>query len=182
MSMTSRRLFSDSRMPEPPSETRSCVAWEARRFSSRTRRRAVSAGVIVHLWSLQVDHGGAVANKSALDRVREICLALPEATEKPFGGHTDPTWRVPDKIFAMYSDNHHGDGRVSQCKAPPGAQEVLRRRPPALLHPALCRSYCWVGIRLDVRPVDWDVLAALVNDSYRMTAPKGLLKQLDPAG
>jgi hypothetical protein len=27
----------------------------------------------------------------ALERLREICLALPEATEKPFGGHTDPT-------------------------------------------------------------------------------------------
>ena len=57
--------------------------------------------------------------ETAVDGLREICLALPEATEKPFGGHTDPTWRVRDKIFAMYSDNHHGDGVVSvQCKAP----------------------------------------------------------------
>lgn len=56
-----------------------------------------------------------------LDRLREICLALPEATEKEAWG--DPTFRVRDKILAMHKV---GDGRMSMwCKAPPGAKGVL---------------------------------------------------------
>ena len=52
--------------------------------------------------------------------LREICLALPEVTEKPFGGHTNPAFRVREKIFALTME---GDGRVSVTfKAPPGAQ------------------------------------------------------------
>jgi len=36
----------------------------------------------------------------------------------------------------------------------------------------------WIGVRLDV-PVDWNIVADLVTDSYRMTAPKRLLAQLE---
>jgi len=77
--------------------------------------------------------GGVMADESIVRRLRKICLALPEATERPFGGHTDPTWRVREKIFVMYSDNH-GDGMVSlQCKGPPGASRLpdTRLRKPA---------------------------------------------------
>ena len=56
-----------------------------------------------------------------IDRLRAICLALPEAVEKETWG--DPTFRVRDKIFAM---EKRGDGRVSLwCKAPEGSQMVL---------------------------------------------------------
>jgi len=131
------------------------------------------------------ERGGVVAaGEAALNRLREICLALPEAREKPFGGLTDPTWRVRDKIFAMYSDNHYGEGMVSlQCKAPPGAQEVLTGAgPERFFVPPYVGHIGWLGVRLDVPPVDWDVLASLITDSYRMIAPKRLLKQLGPAG
>lgn len=57
--------------------------------------------------------------KKPIDRLRAICLALPEAAEKEAWG--DPTFRVRDKIFAM---EKRGDGRISVwCKAPPGSQE-----------------------------------------------------------
>ena len=60
-----------------------------------------------------------------LDRLRAICLALPEATETLSWGVV-PTFRVRDKIFAQDEVNHHGDGRVALwLKAPPGAQEIL---------------------------------------------------------
>jgi hypothetical protein len=36
----------------------------------------------------------------------------------------------------------------------------------------------WVGVWLDV-PIDWDVIAGLITDSYRMTAPKRLAAALD---
>ena len=56
-----------------------------------------------------------------VDRLRAICLALPEAAEKETWG--DPTFRVRDRIFALV---RHGDGWLSfWCKAPEGSQTVL---------------------------------------------------------
>jgi predicted DNA-binding protein (MmcQ/YjbR family) len=117
---------------------------------------------------------------AALECLRAICLALPEATEQLFGGHTTPTFRVRDKIFAMFTNDHHGDGRVALwCKAPPGAQGVLvGSDPERFFAPPYVGPKGWIGVRLD-RPVDWEEVEALVTDSYRMTAPKRLLAQLD---
>jgi predicted DNA-binding protein (MmcQ/YjbR family) len=117
----------------------------------------------------------------ALKRLREICLALPEATEKPFGGHTDPTWRVRDKIFVMFNGADHGDEVSLWCKAPPGAQDVLVAGDPARFFvPPYVGHNGWVGVRLDL-PVDWDFVAGLVTDSYRLTAPKRLAVMLQSA-
>ena len=109
-----------------------------------------------------------------LDRLREICLALPEAIEEAWG---DPTFRVRDKIFAQYKV---GDGRMSVwCKAPPGAQGVLvGSDPQRFFVPPYVGHIGWVGVRLDVE-IDWDDVADLVEESYRMTAPKRLLALLD---
>jgi predicted DNA-binding protein (MmcQ/YjbR family) len=108
----------------------------------------------------------------SIARIREICLALPEAVEKPFGGHTDPAFRVRDKIFAVVSRPFE---HVSlTCKGPPGAQEILIGsdaeryfRPPYTGHRG------WVGVRLDL-PIDWPIVEDIIRDSYRMTAPKRL--------
>ncbi|WP_243715008.1 MmcQ/YjbR family DNA-binding protein, partial [Actinomadura bangladeshensis] len=56
-----------------------------------------------------------------LVRIREICLSLPEVLEKPFGGHTAPSFRVRDKLFVMTSE----DGLSMTFKAGPGVQEAL---------------------------------------------------------
>ena len=116
---------------------------------------------------------------AALERLREICLALPEATEKPFGGHTDPTWRVRDKIFVMFNGGDHDASHVSfWCKAPPGAQDVLVGGDPGRFFvPPYVGHNGWVGVRLDV-PIDWEIVEGLVQDSYLMTAPKRLGAQL----
>jgi hypothetical protein len=53
--------------------------------------------------------------------LRRICLRLPEATEKPFGGHEAPSFRVRDNLFLMLRE----DGRSFTCKAPPGDQEAV---------------------------------------------------------
>jgi predicted DNA-binding protein (MmcQ/YjbR family) len=113
-----------------------------------------------------------------LRQLRKVCLALPEATEKVAWG--EPTFRVRDKIFAMFTDNHHGDGRVSLwCKAPPGVQEVLVGADPRRFYvPPYVGHKGWVGVRLDVK-VDWDEVADMVKDSYVMTAPKRLAALLD---
>jgi len=45
------------------------------------------------------------SRRSPTDRVRAICGALPEAEERPFGGHTAPAFRIGDKFFVMTSED-----------------------------------------------------------------------------
>lgn len=113
--------------------------------------------------------------KSPADRLRAICLALPEAMEKEAWG--DPTFRVRDRIFAMFKQ---GDGRPSLwCKALPGSQTVLvGADPERFFVPPYVGHRGWVGMRLDRGP-DWNEVAELVRRSYRLTAPKRLAGRLD---
>lgn len=111
----------------------------------------------------------------ALNHLRAICLALPEASEQ--GGVGNPTFKVRDKIFAM---RHQMAGRMSVwCKAPPGAQSALIQTSPHLFFvPPYVGHHGWVGMWLDV-DLDWDYIAELIEESYRMTAPKRLCARLD---
>lgn len=116
--------------------------------------------------------------RSPLKRVRDICLALPEANEKEAWGR--PTFRIRGKkMFAMYMDNHHDDGRLALwVNAPPGEQDLLVEadRDCCFVPPYMGPSG-WVGLRLD-REVNWDEVADLVLESYRMAAPKKLIARL----
>jgi predicted DNA-binding protein (MmcQ/YjbR family) len=113
--------------------------------------------------------------KPPIDRLREICLALPEAAEKEAWG--DPTFRVRDKIFAMQK---RGDGRVSVwLKAPEGSQTILVGADPGRYFvPPYVGHKGWIGVRLDAGP-DWAQVAALVKRSYRLIAPKRLAGQVE---
>lgn len=110
-----------------------------------------------------------------LDQLRAICLALPEAAEE--GGVGNPSFKVRGKIFAM---QHGVDGRPSLwCKAPSGFQGVLVESDPARYFvPPYVGHHGWVGVYLDGE-IDWGLIADLVDDSYRMTAPKRLCALLD---
>ncbi|HET7459040.1 MAG TPA: MmcQ/YjbR family DNA-binding protein, partial [Gemmatimonadaceae bacterium] len=69
---------------------------------------------------------------TAIERLRRICLALPEAHEVEAWG--EPTFRVRNKIFAVYAtaETHHGAGRASVwVKAKGGNQDLLVRADPA---------------------------------------------------
>lgn len=112
----------------------------------------------------------------ALKRLREICLMLPEAIEQ--GGVGNPSFKVRDKIFAM---RHGFEGRMSMwCKAPPGAQDVLVGSDAARFFvPPYVGHHGWVGVWLDGDEMDWDEIADLVRESYRMTAPKRLSLMMD---
>ena len=108
-------------------------------------------------------------------RVRGICLALPEVAEKPFGGHTAPSFRIRDKLFVMTSE----DGGYLTFKAGPGVQEALvASEPKRFFVPKYVGSKGWVGARLDTDQ-DWDELAELIEESYRLIAPKRLVDRLD---
>ncbi len=113
----------------------------------------------------------------SFDRLRAICLALPEATEKQWGDAM-ASFRVRDKVFAWYLENHHSDGRIALwCKAPPGAQPALvGSEPERFFVPPYVGHHGWVGVWLDVAAerIDWDEIGEIVAESYRMTAPKRL--------
>lgn len=123
--------------------------------------------------------GRLLSMTGVLERVRAICLGLPEATERL--SHGSPTFFVRDKkTFVMYLDNHHGDRRLALwCAAPAGAQaELVSAEPDRFFVPPYVGHRGWLGVRLD-RDLDWDEVAGIIRDAYRQVAPKGLVAQLD---
>ena len=114
-----------------------------------------------------------------LDRVRAACLALPEVVERP--SHGAPTFFVRSKVtFVTVMDDHHGDGRLALwCAAPVGAQEELVAANPArFFRPPYVGHRGWLGVRIDGRP-DWTEIGEIIEDAYRVVAPKILVAQLD---
>jgi hypothetical protein len=115
------------------------------------------------------------SRSNPIERLRAICLQFPEATEKSFGGHTAPSFRVRDKLFVMTSE----DGTSMTCKAPPGDQAMLvASDPDRYFVPAYVGNKGWIGIRLGPG-LDWDKISEIAEESYRMTAPKKLSTELD---
>jgi predicted DNA-binding protein (MmcQ/YjbR family) len=104
-----------------------------------------------------------------LRRLRQICLALPEAEERTTWDA--PTFRVRGKIFAMAPGRAGADVWI---KAPRGSQALLvEAAPQRFFVPPYLGPKGWVGIRLEEKP-DWAEVAALVRRSYRLVAPKRL--------
>jgi hypothetical protein len=116
--------------------------------------------------------------RDPLPRLRQLCLALPETTERP--SHGEPTWFVRDKkTFVMYANHHHDDRLAFWCAAPDGAQDALvGSEPDRFFVPPYVGHRGWLGVYLDV-PVDWDEVSDIVEDAYRTVAPKRLVAQLD---
>jgi hypothetical protein len=121
----------------------------------------------------------SAASARVIERVRRICLALPEANEKL--SHGEPTWFAgKGKVFASIDDHHHGAPHLSVwLPLPPGAQQALVRSDPArYFRPPYVGHKGWVGVVLDRRP-DWAVVADLVEEAYRHVAARRLLARLD---
>ena len=108
-----------------------------------------------------------------LTRLRKFCLGLPEAHEVRAWG--EPTFRVKNKMFAMYAaaNNHHGEGRESVwCKAAPDSQAMMVRvRPDRYFVPPYVGPSGWVGIYLDQRPA-WKEIEEVLTDAFMLAAPK----------
>ena len=118
---------------------------------------------------------------SVLGRIRELCLSLPETSERP--SHGAPTFFIlGKKTFLTVHDDHHGDGRLAiWCAAPEGLQSMLVQAdaerffvPPYVGHRG------WLGVRLD-RGLDWDEIAGIVEDAYLTVAPRRLIEAVDLA-
>jgi predicted DNA-binding protein (MmcQ/YjbR family) len=109
-----------------------------------------------------------------LPRLREICLALPEATEVEAWGH--PTFRVNDKIFASYGVE--GARASMGVKTTPDMQSALVMSDPRFTVAAYVGKHGWVSLSL-AGTVDLGEVEMLVRGSYRLIAPARLVRQLD---
>jgi hypothetical protein len=99
-------------------------------------------------------------------------MALPESTEKL--SHGEPTFFVRKKVFAMFSNNHHGDGHISvMIPAEPGVQATLiHTDPETYFRPAYVGVRGWVGIELEA--ISDAELSAHILHAWRLIAPKTL--------
>lgn len=125
------------------------------------------------LWQPSPAYAGRRDPEQLEARVREICLALPEVTEK---GGGRPAWQVRAKSFVVFMDRHHGDGRVGiWAKATHETQDMLVHSSPETFYvpPYMGRSG-WVGMRLDLPGTDWEMVASIARDAYRQAAPRRL--------
>jgi predicted DNA-binding protein (MmcQ/YjbR family) len=107
-------------------------------------------------------------------RLREVCLALPEAFEKEAWGEC--TFRVTGgSMFAMTDSDHHNSGHLAVwVKAPPMVQEILvNSDAKRFFVPPYMGPKGWVGVRLDYK-VNWDEVAGILKDGYLMSVPKRL--------
>jgi hypothetical protein len=105
-----------------------------------------------------------------LARVRKLCLALPDTFEKL--SHGEPTFFVRKRVFAMFSNDHHGDGHVSVLlPAPPGLQEALiEELPLAYYRPPYVGGNGWIGIELD--QVSDDALEGHIREAWSLIVRK----------
>jgi hypothetical protein len=117
-----------------------------------------------------------VNREATLARLRAICLALPETSERL--SHGAPTFFVRGKrAFLMVLDNHHGDGRFAiWCAAAEGMQQsFVEADPERFFVPPYVGHRGWLGVRLD-RGVEWDELTGIAEDAFAEVAPKKLLE------
>jgi hypothetical protein len=112
------------------------------------------------------------------ERVRAICMAFPEVTERL--SHGAPSFFVKKQFVMLWPDGHH-ENEFSHlwAAAPPGVQaELVETEPDRFFRPPYVGPRGWIGVRLD-RRVDWDEVAAICKDAYRTVAPRTLVAQLD---
>lgn len=117
----------------------------------------------------------------ATERVRALCLALPEATERLT--HGAPGFFVGRQFVMLWPDGHHEhDYPHLWCAAPAGAQqELVAETPERFFRPPYVGGRGWVGVRLDRSP-DWGEVGELCEDAYRTVAPARLVRLLDARG
>jgi hypothetical protein len=114
-----------------------------------------------------------------VERVRQICLALPETWEKL--SHGEPTFFVGKRVFAMCSTNHHNDGHFAVViPAAIGIQAALiEASPKKFYRPPYVGGAGWVGIELP-RVKDKE-LAMHLQEAWRLIAPEKLHPALEEA-
>jgi len=117
-----------------------------------------------------------VRRRTPLERVRRMCLALPETSERL--SHGEPTFFVHKRVFVMFANNHHHDGHIAAwLPVPPGIQTgLIQIAPETYFKPPYVGPSGWVGIELD--QIGDEELSAHIQAAWEMVAPKRLLSKL----
>ncbi|WP_203335800.1 MmcQ/YjbR family DNA-binding protein [Nocardioides limicola] len=125
------------------------------------------------------------ADDPLLERLRRICLALPGVVEHV--SHGRAVFKVK-KLFVVYgggvkvSPGVHEQHEESMLFLPDPAEAPALREDPRVFLPAYYGPSGWLGIDLPdpgAPAAAWDEIAELIETSYRLTAPKRLLRDLD---
>jgi hypothetical protein len=119
----------------------------------------------------------SIERDRVLERLREVCLGLPETSERL--SHGAPTFFVREKrAFVMVMTDHHGDRRFALwCAAPEGMQKMLvEADPERFFVPPYVGHRGWLGVRLD-RGLQWDEVAGIAEDAYAEVAPAKLVAE-----
>jgi len=109
----------------------------------------------------------------ASERLRSICMGLPEVEERL--SHGEPSWFIGGgKMFVTYADHHHDDRTAFWCAAPDGMQRILVDADPGhFFIPPYVGGRGWIGLYLDGE-VDWGEVQEVVLDAYLSVAPARL--------
>ena len=105
-----------------------------------------------------------------LKRLRRFCLSIPGTMEKL--SHGEPTFFTPKRVFAMFANNHHGDGHIAVwLPMGPGVQESLIEEAPQIyFRPPYVGPAGWIGVELS--KVDDDQLGSLIREAFQLIAAK----------
>ena len=118
----------------------------------------------------------STAGRALRERLRSLTAGLPEVVEALDGfGHT--SFRVRKRSFVILGQG--GDAPSLSIKADRHTQAHLIR------HTAFVRSpyigqHGWVTLS-DATDADWEHVAVLVRDAYRLAAPRTLVRSLEEA-
>ncbi|MBI2964898.1 MAG: MmcQ/YjbR family DNA-binding protein [Chloroflexi bacterium] len=104
--------------------------------------------------------------------LRRLALALPESEERETWG--EATFRVRGKIFVMMS----ADDATASVKASLDEQDIIIGSDPRSLSVApYVGRFGWVRVKLAT--VDPEMMAVLVSEAWRRTAPRKLVAEFD---
>jgi predicted DNA-binding protein (MmcQ/YjbR family) len=103
-----------------------------------------------------------------LQRLRGMCLSLPETTERSSWGH--PNFRAGKKTFAAF-ERAQGRPSIAFRLDPIDVKRLLRRK--QFFIPPYGRGL-WVSLWADA-PLDWRLVGRLLRRSYRVVALKRMI-------
>ncbi|MBL9087105.1 MAG: MmcQ/YjbR family DNA-binding protein [Planctomycetia bacterium] len=108
-----------------------------------------------------------------LARLRALLRGLPDVDVDP-AGHGHLAFRVGGKAFAYRAWDHHGDGRIALWVKSTRAEQarLVRDDPVHGFVPAYVGAQGWVGVRLDLDDVPWDLVAGLLRAGWLAQAGK----------
>ncbi|MGV0851172.1 MmcQ/YjbR family DNA-binding protein [Mycolicibacterium phlei] len=123
-----------------------------------------------------------------LAEVREIALSFPGAFEKISWGR--PVFCAP-KMFVMYGGSVKPETKGGDYIQYPHSilvkvdesDRMALEQDDRFFFPAYMGPFGWLGLDLTARrrKPDWTEVRELIDASYRLIAPKKLIKQLDQA-